>query len=228
MAGRVGGAGHTNVYPRAAAKEPVLDGKASRVRTGISGQSATGAREQGPAIESLAERTMRTDLCTRVRDRRGTTSLVAGTDQREQSAHAQMRGVQFGIAAAKNLGLLQAAQCPSGGGNSCLGALAPDDHHSRRSYPDNESDDRWLAGRMAIAVGNGYSSYLRSRDPQLSEKSPFFDGLLGVGVYPYGNNRPGETYGIGSFRAILDVYEPTAGAGIRLGCEQNGYNGPVA
>jgi hypothetical protein len=91
-----------------------------------------------------------------------------------------MCGVQFGIAAAENLGLLQAAQRESGGGSSFLGAFALGNRDSRHSYLENEPDDRWLAGQIGVAAGNGYSNCLCSRNPLLSEKSPFFNGLLGL------------------------------------------------
>jgi len=35
-----------------------------------------------------------------------------------------------------------------------------------------------LAGRIGIAVGNGYGNCLRSRNLQVSAKSPLFNGLL--------------------------------------------------
>jgi hypothetical protein len=59
-----------------------------------------------------------------------------------------------------------------------LGGFARGDGDSRRSYPELESDDRRLAGRIGIAVGNGYGNCLRSRNLQVSAKSPLFNGLL--------------------------------------------------
>ena len=88
FAGGIGPAGRANVYPGAAAKEPVLDGQAVRTGTSFPGQSTAGAREEGPAVESVAQRTVRTNLCACVRDRRWPASLGARTDQCEQSAHA--------------------------------------------------------------------------------------------------------------------------------------------
>ena len=75
-----------------------------------------------------------------------------------------MRGVQLGLAAAQNLGLLQAAQRGSGGGSSALGAFAAGDHDSRRRDVETESDDRVVDGGIGVAVGNGYSSCLRSTE----------------------------------------------------------------
>jgi hypothetical protein len=55
--------------------------------------SPAGARPEGPAVESLAQRTVRTKLCSCVRDRRRAANLSARSDQREQNAHTQMPGV---------------------------------------------------------------------------------------------------------------------------------------
>ena len=104
--------------------------------------------------------------------------MGARSDERQQSAYAQMCGVQFGIAAAENLGLLQAAQRENGG-SSFLAAFAPGDRDRRRRHLENEPDDPWLAGRIGVVAGNGYSNCLCSHNPLLSEKSPFFNGLLG-------------------------------------------------
>src|SRR5271165_4730796 len=88
----------------------------------------------------------------------------------------------YRIAAAENLGLPQAAQRESGGGSSFLGAFALGHRDRRHSCLENEPDDRWLAGQIGVAAGNGYSNCLRSRNLLLSEKSPFINGLLGIGA----------------------------------------------
>ena len=86
-------AGRANVYPGAAAEEPVLDGQTDRTGRGLSSQSPASAREEGTAVEPVAERTVRTNLCPCVRDRRRPADMAAGTDQCQQNAYAQMRGV---------------------------------------------------------------------------------------------------------------------------------------
>ena len=85
--------GDAHVCARTATEDQALGGQAGGTGTSLSHQPAAGAREKGAAVESLAQRTVRTNLCACVRDRRWAAGLVARSDQREQDAHAQMRGV---------------------------------------------------------------------------------------------------------------------------------------
>lgn len=89
-----------------------------------------------------------------------------------------MRGLQFGVATAKGLGVLQAAQRAGGGGRLAFGDFGPflfdsgggaDTHKTARSMAFGRD---WDLGGIALDWP-GDSVY-----KEMSEKPPFFNGLL--------------------------------------------------
>jgi len=77
------------------------------------------------------------------------------------------------------VGLLQTAEYASGGGSPFFADIDFVGGGSVAGWPENGSEHRLVAGRIWIAAGNNHRSRLHSLHPQFSEKSSFFNGLLG-------------------------------------------------
>ena len=133
-----------------------MDRQTGEASGSFSGQSTTGAWGEGTAPEPVEKRAMRAHLCARVRDRWRAAELVAGPTQCEQSAHTEVCRLQFGIAAAQSLGLLQAAQRGSDSGRFFLRALPSGGSDSSGGSPKCGLDDHFLAGWMWDAAGNAH------------------------------------------------------------------------
>src|SRR5713101_7089078 len=110
---------------------------------------------------------MRTNLCACMRDRRWTADLVAGSAECDQSAHAEVRGLQFGFVAAEGLGLLQTAERESCGGSSFFGAFASGGGGNSCNSPKSGVDDQFVAG-------SSHRSEPRSTHPCLAQKVTLF------------------------------------------------------
>src|SRR5882762_1990531 len=115
-----------------------------------------------------------------MRDRRWAASLAARSVEREQNTYAQMCGLQFGFVAAQSLGLLQAAERGSRGGGLYFCVFRSIGIGSCDRLPEYGLDDRMVVDWARTIAGYGSYDLLHPAQHQFSEKTPFFNGLLGI------------------------------------------------